>query len=242
MHNTPPYFINGMHRITINIIGAGGTGSLIVTKLARLNKALNELEHPGFYVNLIDYDIIENNNIGRQMFTENNIGEFKADVVISNINRAFNLDWDTKLRPFVPETDCYSNIVISCVDNVSTRENILDSFYDDKKGYNNDVSTKYYLIDCGNARDFGQVILSDYNKELKNINDIAPNWKKQDTEEEQGAGCSYLDSLSKQDLFVNDWVSLFAVNMIKELIFDKRINYQGVFFNSKECLTQKMKL
>ena len=83
---TPPYFINGQHRITISLIGAGGNGSLILTKLARLNEALIHLDHPGLYVYVTDFDIVEQHNIGRQLFTKGDVGSFKADCLISKIN------------------------------------------------------------------------------------------------------------------------------------------------------------
>ena len=241
-YNCPPYFINGIHRITINVIGAGGNGSLIVTKLARLNKALNHLEHPGFFVRLIDHDIIEKDNVGRQLFTDNDIGRYKSECVMSKINLAFNLDWDCETRKF-NTNDANSNILIGCVDNIDARQSILNSFYD-KGTYNNynDLYDRHLFIDCGNARNSGQVILSDFNKTLKNINDLVPNWTEQDTVELQGEGCSYADKLKEQDLFVNDFVSLYACEMIKDLIIDKRINYQGVFFDSKELFNQKIKI
>lgn len=235
-----PYLVNGSHRITVNVIGAGGTGSLVVTKLARLHKAMNHLDHPGFYVKLIDPDVIEDFNVGRQLFTSNDVGCYKAENVITKINHAFGLDWDSYIKPYDAKNHSNVNIVICAVDNVKARRKIIKGFYEGSGQYH--LSRKFFLIDCGNTRDYGQVILSDNANKLKNIYDISPDWDKQDTEEQQGEGCSYAEKLKEQDLFVNDWVSLFAVNFIKELLFNKQISYQAVFFDSNELVTSKLKV
>jgi len=234
---TPAYFINGQHRITISLIGAGGSGSLILTKLARLNEALIQLEHPGFYVYVVDFDIVEEHNVGRQMFTRGDIGAFKSDCLISKINHAFGYDWESKTEPF-NHHDVASNIVISAVDNIGTRHEILDQFFKCNDGH--DVRQPYFIIDCGNARDYGQVILTDYKNKLKNIYDLIPDWIHQDTKEQQGEGCSYAERLEEQDLFINDWVSLYVITIIKDLLFKKQIDYQGFFFNTSNYETLKI--
>ena len=238
--NIDPYFINGQHRITINIVGAGGTGSLLVTKLARLSQALNHLDHLGLFIKLIDFDKIEPHNVGRQMFTLNDVGHYKSDVLISKINHAFGLDWEMTVEPYNSDIDDKCNITIAAVDNVVTRQLMLKAFYRKHGSYTPDIKKKYLFIDCGNARDYGQIILSDFNKKLKNIDSIIPNWDKQDTIEQQGQGCSYAESLLEQDLFINDWVSLYAITIIKDLLFKKQIDYQGFFFNTSDYLTQKI--
>lgn len=234
-----PYFVNGQHRITINVVGAGGTGSLLVTKLARLSMALNHLEHPGLFVKLIDFDKVEEFNVGRQMFTKNDIDDYKADIIISRINNAFGLDWMAKCDIY-DEKDAEANIVISCVDNVVARKFILENFYTEQGFYVNDLDKKYLHIDCGNGRNYGQVILSDYNKKLKNIIDVFGKLEQYDNEDNQGKGCSYNDVLNEQDLFINDWVSLYAVQILRDLFLNKIIDYQGFFFNTEEHLTQKL--
>ena len=239
IHQVPPYFINGQHRITVDVVGLGGTGSLVLTKLARLSKALNHLEHPGIYARAIDFDLVEEHNVGRQMFTPADVGENKAVCLISKINMSFGMDWNAFSGKY-QDYHRTSNIVISCVDNIPTREYILEKFY--QKGSFSDTTKKYYLIDCGNARDYGQVILSDHDQKLDNINKFVPAWRSQDTVEQQGMGCSYQQSLEEQDLFINDWVSLMAVDLIKELLLKKHLNHQGFFFNQSDCIIQKIKI
>lgn len=235
--NTDPYLINGQHRITVNVVGCGGTGSILITKLARLNEALIHLEHPGLYVTAIDYDTVEEHNVGRQMFTRNDIGHFKANVLISKINMAFGYDWDCLNRKF-KHGDHRCNILISCVDNVTARKKMMESFFEKSNSF--DTTKRFYYVDCGNARNFGQVIITDKDRKLKSIEDIAPNWNKQNTKKLQGEGCNYLDRLNEQDLFINDWASMYAITIIKDLLFEKRLNYQGFFFNTNRYETGKL--
>ena len=50
VHFTENFLLNPTNPITVNLIGAGGTGSQMLTTLARMNHALTELNHAGFSV------------------------------------------------------------------------------------------------------------------------------------------------------------------------------------------------
>lgn len=47
IHFTDRYLLNPRHPVTVFVIGAGGTGSQVITNLARMNMALQALGHPG---------------------------------------------------------------------------------------------------------------------------------------------------------------------------------------------------
>lgn len=52
--------------ITVALVGAGGTGSQVVTALAQMHYALIKLGHPGgLNVTVIDDDRVSDANIGR---------------------------------------------------------------------------------------------------------------------------------------------------------------------------------
>jgi PRTRC genetic system ThiF family protein len=78
------------------VIGAGGTGSLLATDLARLNLALEETGHPGMKVTIVDGDTVSKSNVGRQSFYTCDIGSNKAEVVVSRINNAYGFSWVAK--------------------------------------------------------------------------------------------------------------------------------------------------
>lgn len=68
VHFTHNYLVNPLHPVTVNLIGGGGTGSQILTSLARLDVTLRSLDHPGLHVTLYDPDTVSQSNIGRQLF------------------------------------------------------------------------------------------------------------------------------------------------------------------------------
>lgn len=47
VHYTDSYLLNPQHPVTVNLIGGGGTGSQVLTNLARLDVTLRALGHPG---------------------------------------------------------------------------------------------------------------------------------------------------------------------------------------------------
>ena len=64
IHYTDSYLLKPYHPVTIHVAGAGGTGSQVITNLARMNVALQALGHPGLHVTVFDPDIITEANIG----------------------------------------------------------------------------------------------------------------------------------------------------------------------------------
>ncbi|HEL1253333.1 TPA: ThiF family adenylyltransferase, partial [Streptococcus equi subsp. zooepidemicus] len=65
--------------LKISILGCGGGGSHIALQLAQLGVGR---------IHLVDYDIVEENNINRQsMFTFNDVGNYKVDCVAKNIQQ-----------------------------------------------------------------------------------------------------------------------------------------------------------
>ena len=89
VHYIDNYLIDPQHPVTVNLIGAGGTGSQVLTCLARLDVTLRALGHPGLSVTLYDPDIVSGTNIGRQLFSDSDIGLNKAKCLITRVNNFF---------------------------------------------------------------------------------------------------------------------------------------------------------
>ena len=243
IHYAPAYFIEPTHPITIALIGCGGTGSLVAPRLARLDYVLKELGHPGLYVTVYDGDVVEQNNVGRQNFNKNDIGDFKAANIVQKINISYGLDWEAVNEYWleIPK----ANFIISCVDNVETRTFINGHKLLNKAGYHQDYKKNYYWLDCGNGKDFGQVVLSTiidimqpkksmFNciKNLPSVIDLYGDLSNHDTEEAQGIeGCSMAESLAKQDVFINDEIAIQAVKIVQQLVRSLRIEYHGTVVN-----------
>lgn len=89
IHFTDRYLLNPRHPVTVFVIGAGGTGSQVITNLARMSMALQALGHPGLHVTVFDPDTVSQSNIGRQLFSETELGLNKAVSLVTRINRFF---------------------------------------------------------------------------------------------------------------------------------------------------------
>ena len=129
VHYTDSYLINPQHPVTVNLIGAGGTGSQVLTCLARLDITLRALGHPGLFVTLYDPDIVTESNIGRQLFSPSDVGLNKAQCLITRINNFFGNDWKAfpDIYPVIlkdTRRDNLANITITCTDNIKSRLNL----------------------------------------------------------------------------------------------------------------------
>ena len=59
IHFTDNYLLNPTNPISVNLIGAGGTGSKVLTALMEINESLIALGHAGLQVRLWDDDVIQ---------------------------------------------------------------------------------------------------------------------------------------------------------------------------------------
>lgn len=224
----PEYLIRSPHPITINLIGVGGTGSWVLGDLAALHQYLVATERPGLKVYAYDGDIVTEANLGRQNFTKADLGENKAIALIEKYNRFYGLDWVATGENYNPEQHKDRNIIISCVDTIKSRKEIIAEF---KKEVHNphyyETRKKFLMIDCGNGYDFGQVIITRFGKGDLTFDDHFPN----EPEKVNEHSCSVLESLGKQNLFINKFIANLAVNWLYEGIRNTEQNNLGYFFN-----------
>ena len=243
IHFTHQYFLDATHPITIVLIGVGGTGSLMLTRLARLNFALMEMNHPGLHITAYDDDIVEYYNIGRQNFNPKDVGEYKAFSLISKINRNFGTAWNAVNQRFdLSHPRAHkANIYITCVDTAAFRMDFdtwfSKSTYDQRAEY----KQPYYWLDLGNNRKQGQLLLGSLPIEqaksnsyetvskLKTVSERFGDLQKHDTPELQGESCSYGAKLQEQSLFINDLLTVLAADILLELLTEYKIHKQGAF-------------
>lgn len=249
IHYAPQYFMDPTHPITITVVGVGGNGSQVLHDLAKMHVSLLELGYPGLYVEAIDDDKIEQSNIGRQKFSPTDIGDYKSSVLITRINRFYGLEWKALTRKY-ESSDGDANIIISAVDNVDTREKIGESLW--ASNSNRDYQQKYYWLDFGNGKDFGQFVLgsvanieqpkSKYKtiNQLKTVLDLFPNMK--ENEDITEPSCSTREALLKQDLFINSILVSTGMNLIWQLLTKYVITHHGGYINLATCQTKPIKL
>lgn len=251
IHFTDKYLINPLHPVTISLIGVGGTGSQVLTHLARMNKALIALDHPGIHVKAFDNDIVTESNIGRQLFSECDIGLSKSQVLISRINRYFGYRWESFQKQGCTE----ANIIISCVDTIESRKQIdgLVKHFSKQKA-KQPYEMPLYWLDFGNTQNTGQVVLGTIQKigqpksemyttvaSLPNVMKEFKNFKGVN-ESDQGPSCSLADALHKQDLFVNSTLSNIGCNILWKLISEAKIEHRGAYMNLKSLTLNPIKV
>ena len=243
IHYVHPVLYNHHHPINIKLIGVGGTGCMVLRELGRINVALQKLERPGIHVIACDPDVVSESNVGRQLFLENDIGKNKAVSAISKINRVWGTSWiaePIKHEHVFPEQN--PSIIISCVDSVEARRQIVESYQTGNPVTKNaeGTGTAYYLIDAGNGDNFGQVQVmtlrevkqpkkTDYHTldEIKSVLDIYPKKSLQ----QDGPSCSLAQALGRQDLMVNSMMANTICVMLWQMLRHNYLMYRGAYIN-----------
>ena len=261
VHFTENALINPTNPVTVNLIGAGGTGSQVLTALARMNHALTELNHAGLSVRLWDDDVITEANLGRQLFAESELELYKSVALINRVNRFFGTNWKAETQKFEKnglgklKSNMKSEIYISCVDSVKSRfdiAEILNELKIDKGYYRNQCK---YWIDFGNSQFTGQVLLST----IGNIKQ--PNSEKYETvenlpfiteefgellkiseAEDNTPSCSLAEALEKQDLFINSSLAQMGSSLLWSLFSNGLTENRGFFLNLKNFHSKPINL
>lgn len=235
-HAVPSYMLGHIHAITVNIIGAGGTASVLLQNLARIHLSMKALGKLGLMVTCIDDDIVTEANIGRQLFHKQDIGMYKSIVLIERINRFYGTCWSAIPERFSIDINHMEmfpgNVIMSCVDNVATRKYIdhylkLSSVYKIK-----DHLSNYYWIDAGNGKDKGQVVIGSHRFGLPTIIDMYPDIDNFEDKDDTPS-CSLAEALKKQDLHINPFIALTASNMLWNIV-NGRLDYRAAYINLKK--------
>ena len=261
VHFVDSALINPTNPVTVNLIGAGGTGSQILTALARMNHALTELNHAGLSVRLWDDDVISEANLGRQLFAESELGLYKSVALINRVNRFFGTNWKAETQKFEKadlgklQSNMKSEIYISCVDSVKSRfgiAEILNELKIDKSYYRNQCK---YWMDFGNSQFTGQVLLSTIGnikqpnsekyKTVENLPFITEEFGdllKVSELEDDTPSCSLAEALEKQDLFINSTLAQMGSSLFWNLFRNGLTENRGFFLNLKNFQSQPIKL
>jgi len=256
LHYTDNYLINPSNPITVNLIGAGGTGSNMLTALAKMNHSLIALGHPGLNLHLFDDDIVTTANQGRQLFADAELGLHKAVALINRTNRFFGTNWKAVNEQFsttnlkLLPNQGRANIYISCVDTASARFDIAN-LLEEITSYNNWERNKcLYWLDIGNSRDTGQAILSTIGnipqphsklyRTVSNLPMITDEFREQleSQNDNNEPSCSLAEALGKQDLFINSTLANMGASLLWKLFRDGMTQHRGFFLNLAEFRSQ----
>lgn len=261
VHTIHPDLLSGP--VNIALVGAGGNGSQMLTGLARLHTAMLALHHPGgLRVHVYDPDRVSEANVGRQLFSPSDIGQYKACVLVHRLNCWYGLDWEARPSRFTLPASNYAtnfpDIVVSCVDTIASRKEIAKLLTLRRS------ETPRYWLDLGNRQQDGQVILGEPDRQhgagcgvinseefrrgmnakvrrakkvapprLPTVMEIFPELKRRQ-KEDNAPSCSLAESLEKQDLFINDHISRWALHLLWTLFRQGKIEHHGYLINLKD--------
>ena len=256
VHFTHQNLVGPYNPVTVNLIGAGGTGSKVLTALLEMNHSLIALGHPGLQVRLWDDDIISEANLGRQRFAACEVGLYKSVALINRINRFAGTAWKAETVKFerdnnrrLPEhTD--ATLYLSCVDSVAARFEIADIL---KAGTRRSYHQPMYWMDFGNSQKTGQVILSTVGKLLQPeskkyepvrylpfVTDEFRDVLKQSETADDTPSCSLAEALLKQDLYINAALAQLGCSLLWNLLSEGMTAYRGFFLNIADFRAQPL--
>ena len=220
-----PHF--GGNQNTIAVVGCGGTGAQVARLVARM---IFDMERRNMQnipeLLLIDPDTVEPKNIGRQLFSQAEVGEYKAVAVMRRLNAALGITCDAIPAAVEPGMLYRAKIIVGCVDNHLARRVIHERT--ESQGYHGITQV---WIDAGNHRDSGQVLIGSSKQPCKPDernayahlplpSRIFPSLLEPDpTPETRGLSCAELLELGEQDLLINDWMGIVAAQYVRQLLY-----------------------
>jgi PRTRC genetic system ThiF family protein len=229
-HITPAHFLD--RRVNIALIGCGGNGSQMLTGLARLNHALTALGHPGLHVTAFDGDTVSEANIGRQMFSPADVGQYKSVVLVHRLNAFFGLDWHARPIPASSQEVIHvgPGIAIMCVDSAAARAK-LEPVLSRAAGY---------VMDLGNRASDGQVIFGHARPNTEPDSTslrwpyvVLPELIDTTIPEDDTPSCGLAEALERQELFINQAIVTPALGILWEFFRHGRLSWCGAFVNLK---------
>jgi PRTRC genetic system ThiF family protein len=237
-------------RVYLTLVGCGGTGSHIASGLVAISQALQE-RSISCHMLFVDPDRVEPKNVGRQLFSQADIGEYKAEALAGRLNAAFSERIMSAARgvnaldilPDKAQRDML-HIVIGAVDNPSARATIADVV--------KSAQSQLWWLDCGNENHSGQICLGNAAPASSLRGAIAlglidrlpapsvvyPDLvrvKKGRGEEGKkrgrGASCAELAASGEQALMVNRLVAAWALSMLHDFVVTRNLRYFAVAFD-----------
>lgn len=245
---TPSPFIVRPGPVTVALVGCGGNGSQIAQALARIAVHLEAAGQPPLRIYLVDGDTVEAKNVGRQLFTPDDIGTNKAVALAERFNRLFGLRieavpqmatldllrklsyGDVRLPGYMPQpTNGPLRLLIGAVDTVVARKSLhaalAERLWD-------------LWLDCGNHDYSGQVALGNTVDAQRLPHAIraglctylpAPSLTDPEILEaapaRQAANCAHDIAANLQGLMVNTQVAAVAAVYLDRILVHRQISY-----------------
>lgn len=147
--------------IQIVLVGCGGIGGYMAQHLGRLMYVLYG-NCKGVNFTLVDPDVVKEENLGRQLFCNAELGQPKSVALAQRYGEAWGLNTMAYVGEFSENLllagESHLIVVVGCVDNPEARTTLHHVL-----GHNPEDSSMYppkvWWLDCGNVKDSGRVML-----------------------------------------------------------------------------------
>ena len=233
-------FTGDYEQIEVLLIGTGATGSRMAVALMELNEVLLRLGRKGIKLHLIDDDLVENHNCGKQKFLTEDIGRPKALVLAERLSYTFNASVEAHVMRFnesnyVKHISNHANrhntlatVYISTVDNLNSRKDI-ESFLEDRV-----LHDDLYWMDLGNSDYNGQMLFRSFSKKnmIKELSERI-NWSKFNDAPDE-VSCSMAESLNKQSFMINQFLVDASMVMLSELFIKGMFTVSELYVNLRK--------
>lgn len=113
--------LSSLENSDFSVVGAGGIGSPTILALSKMGAK---------YINVYDFDKVEEHNLGSQMYPKDAIGKYKVDAIADLVMQFEGLEIYTHRDRY---SGCDSEIVISAVDSMKSRKEIYEKLSVDTK-------------------------------------------------------------------------------------------------------------
>lgn len=231
------HFDPHIHIQTVVIVGVGGTGAQVARTVGRTLYYMRRARLHTPKLVLIDPDVVEEKNVGRQLFAPCDVGQPKAEVVSKRLNAALGLDVAWITEPVSAERHLQrwsGQVLVSCVDNHLARRELH--------------GLRGILVGAGNHRDGGQVVVgntSDRGLLLRHLDGRDGKYPYLPTEgllfpallepeapaPQPDGSCAELVGRGEQDLLVNDWMACVVGQYIYALLHRQPIRTFATFIS-----------
>ncbi|GIK64318.1 MAG: hypothetical protein BroJett018_21120 [Chloroflexota bacterium] len=168
------------------IVGVGGTGSALAQMVARILWQRQQMGQSVPLLHLVDADVVEEKNIGRQHFLPLDIGLHKAEVTARRLSLLYGLPilWSNEAFDAAKHLQ-RGTILVGCVDNHPARQTLVNA------------AEGVTYLDVGNARTYGQVVCGSTGSLDKVMNSITQMESDQQyTRRDQYYPCHHLPNIA----------------------------------------------
>lgn len=226
----------------IVIVGAGGTGSHLIARLAQFVANLNKDKAciKSVAVSIVDGDAVSPKNLERQNFCEYDMMQNKADVMAEAVNDTYHLSWTSwgKYIDSVDELEYIFNssdvngkndhldILIGCCDNHRCRQ-VMEEWFD--------TQDNGIYIDAANEFSVGEIVIGI----RANNKTISPSRKhyfpdilKDTGKSKSEQSCGTVNLSAPQHIATNCESANTVLAVISALLTEHKINGGIIYFDT----------